>query len=343
MKRIFLFSLFSVLLAFVLPLLLTVPNGRGREELPPTAVSPELSVVPTEPTVTPAPLPVLDSAVPLWLQTEEGVVEMSMAEYLPLALAAEMPAAFQMEALKAQAVALRSYALYYQGERKAAHPEADVCEKAACCAARMTKATLRENWGENFETYYAKICAAVTETDGQYLVWEETPALTVFHASSFGKTEAGTALGVNRAYLLSVPTPETEEAVRNLGSTVELTTEEFRRGVLSLAPEAELSGPAEQWLGQRNADASGRVESLEIGGQQLSGLALRQLFGLRSTNFTLEQTESGFVFHVLGNGHGLGMSQYGAELMAGDNHDYADILAHYYPGTRLVMALRSGD
>lgn len=340
MKRIFLFSLFSVLLAFVLPLLLTVPKGRETEEPPPTEEQAESTVSPTDSVPDTTPEPVLDSEVPLWLQTEDGVVEMTMAEYLPLALAAEMPAAFRTEALKAQAVALRSYALYYQNARKEQHPDADVCERAACCAARATEASLRESWGENYAQYYEKICTAVEETDGQYLVWEEEPALTVFHASSFGNTEEGAALGVDRAYLLSVQTPETEDAVRNLSTTVEVTQEEFRRGVLSLAPEAELSGPAENWLGLRHTDAAGRVEYLEIGGQRLSGLALRQLFGLRSTNFTLEWAENHFIFHVLGNGHGLGMSQYGAELMAGEGHDYATILAHYYPGTRLVMALR---
>lgn len=339
MKSVFFFSLFSVLLAFALPLLLSVP-GSGAAEPAPS----ELPTAPLESTSVPvpddSPAPVLDSAVTLRLWTEDGVKTMSMAEYLPLAVAGEMPAAFHPEALKAQAVALRSYALYYQDAPKTAHPEADVCESAGCCAARTTLPALRETWGEHFDEYYAKVCAAVSDTDGQYLVWEDAPALTVFHAASAGRTESGAALGVSQAYLLSVDTPETEERVRNLASTVEVSAEEFRRAILSLAPEAELSGPPETWLGPVSADTVGRVEAMEIGGQRLSGLALRQLFSLRSTDFTVERKETGFVFHVRGYGHGLGMSQYGADLMADDGANYAEILEHYYPGTRLVMALR---
>lgn len=192
----------------------------------------------------------LDASIPLYLHRESGTEELTMAEYLPLALAGEMPASFQPEALKAQAVALRSYALYYQGERKTAHPDADVCDDPGCCAAAAELSALRETWGEDFDRYYEKICAAVRDTDGQYLVWEEAPALAVFHAASAGQTEAGSVLGVSRAYLVSVNTPETDETVRNLSSTVEVTAEEFRSAVLELAPDAELSGPRDGWLGQ---------------------------------------------------------------------------------------------
>ena len=339
MKSVLFCALFSVLLAFALPLLLSVPGT--------SAATPVESDLPTAPldsagTAAPAdsPAPVLDDAITLRLWTEDGVKTISMAEYLPLAVAGEMPAAFHPEALKAQTVALRSYALYYRDAPKSAHPEADVCESAGCCAARATLPALRETWGERFDEYYAKICAAVAETDGQYLVWEDAPALTVFHASSAGRTESGAALGVPQAYLLSVDTPETEDSVRNLASTVEVSAEEFRRAILSLAPTAELSGPPETWLGPVSADTAGRVEAMEIGGQRFSGLTLRQLFSLRSTDFTLERREADFVFHVRGYGHGLGMSQYGADLLADGGANYGEILEHYYPGTRLVIALR---
>ena len=336
MKQILLFSLFAVLLAFVLPLLLYVPEYAAAQPQPAAeSAAPE----PT-PTVLTEPEPVLDGSISLRVRDADGITEMTMAEYLPLALAGEMPASFQPETLKAQAVALRSYALYYQAERKSAHPDADICGDPACCAAMSSLPQLRANWGEDYEKYYEKLCDAVHATDGQYLVWEEEPALTVFHASSLGQTEAGSALGVARSYLVSVDTPETEDTVKNLCTTVEVTAEEFRSAVQRLAPEADFSEARECWLGETSLDTSGRVLSMEIGGARLTGLALRQLFQLRSTNFTLEPTETGFRFSVRGYGHGLGMSQYGAELMARDGANYADILRHYYPGTELVMALR---
>ena len=339
MKRPILYSLAAVLLAFALPVLLYVPGSADPAPAAPApspVQTPEASPVPTAP-----PEPVLDAGIRLRVLTDGGVETMTMAEYLPLALAGEMPAAFAPDALKAQAVTLRSYALYYQAQPKDAHPEADVCCSAACCAARADPEELRERWGEQYDAYYARICAAVEETDGQYLVWEEEPALTVFHASSAGQTESGAALGMPRHYLVSVDPPETEETVQDLCTDVEVTQEEFRRAVLSLAPEAALDGGAETWLGSVSQDTAGRVTAMEIGGASLSGLALRQLFSLRSTAFTLERTEAGFVFHVRGYGHGLGMSQQGANLMAKDGADYAAILRHYYPGTELVMALRS--
>lgn len=341
MKRIVLFSAFAILLAFALPPLLSVPGATAAAPLP-EAAEPVVAQGTTD-AAEEAPAALLaDSAVSVALLTDDGVAEMSMAEYLPLALAAEMPASFEPDALKAQAVALRSYVLYWQSCRKAAHPDADVCCSPACCAARTDTDALRETWGSNFDAYYEKLCAAVRETDGQYLVWESEPALTVFHASSAGETEDGAALGMDRAYLVSVKTPERSDTVRGLCTTVEVGTEEFRTSVLSLRPEADLGGAPETWLGQTRLTDSGRVESVEIGGQTISGLALRQLFSLRSTDFTLSCQDDRFVFSVRGYGHGLGMSQYGANLMARAGTDYVSILQCYYPGTELVVAMRRG-
>ena len=343
MKQIAAFSLFAVLLAFVLPLLLYLP-GRGASaeaSEPPAAEASEAPPSPAPAAVVGTAQPVPDAERTLAVLTSKGVETMTVADYLPAALAGEMPASFSPEALKAQAVALRTYALYYQAQRKASHPEADVCANSGCCAALASPETLRENWGEHYAEYTEKLSAAVRATDGQYLVWEEAPALAVFHASSAARTEDAAALGMHQSYLTSVETPETVEEVRNLLSTVEVSPSEFAAAVRSVAPEAALSGAPETWLGAVHLDASGRVESAEIGGRSLSGLALRQLFSLRSTDFTLSFSEGRFVFRVRGYGHGLGMSQYGAELMARSGADYAEILSHYYPGTALVMAART--
>ena len=185
MKRILWYSILAVALAFLLPILLT-PVHRGAAE--------EGDSAPSAPELTPAPAierartPVLDEAILLTVRTERGDETMSMAEYLPLALAGEMPAAFDSEALKAQAVALRSYALHYREHRKANHPEADICSSASCCAALADEETLRARWGGNYDAYLEKLAAAVRATDGQYLVWEDEPILAVFHASSGGRT-----------------------------------------------------------------------------------------------------------------------------------------------------------
>ena len=344
MKRIFLFSLFAVALAFALPLLLRPPGrglSEGAAETPPPAetAAPSPALTADAPSPAPAAGPVLDAAVTLDVLTETGVAQMTLADYLPQALAGEMPASFAPEALKAQAVALRTYALHYKAERKAAHPDADVCASPGCCAALADEESLRAAWGGNYEGYASKLAAAVAATDGQYLVWDEAPALTVFHAASAGRTEDGAALGVSAPYLVSVDTPETGEAVRNLISTVEVTASDFAAAVHTLLPEADLTGPPEGWLGAAELDAAGRVRAIAVGGRSLSGLAARQLFSLRSTDFTVTYTEGRFLFRVRGSGHGLGLSQYGADCMADAGADYQEILAHYYPGTALVMAM----
>ena len=111
---------------------------------------------------------------------------------------------------------------------------------------------------------------------------------------------------------------------------------DFRDTILSAHPEADFSGPEEEWMGEIRRDASGRVASAVLGGEELDGKELRALFSLRSTAFTLAYDAGGFCFTVTGYGHGVGMSQYGADKMARQGADYREILAHYYPGTELV-------
>ena len=338
MKRTILLSVCAVLLAFALPLLLSAtPLGRAAGA-PAAPETPEPAQSPAEPERS----PVLDASLTLTVHTGEGDAEMTMAEYLPMAVAGEMPASFAPEALKAQAVALRTYALYYRGHPKDAHPDADVCTSPGCCAAFADEETLRLRWGADYDRYMAAVTAAVADTDGQYLVYGSEPIRAVFHSSSFRRTEDGGSVGAEEPYLVSVDTPETAVTVRSLNSTVEVAPSDFQATVLASYPDATFTGgdPA-AWIGAVSLNAAGRVAAVEIGGVSVSGLTLRQMFSLRSTDFTLAwDGEAGaFVFRVSGYGHGVGMSQYGANLMAGAGADYAEILAHYYPGTQLVMAL----
>ena len=340
MRRAILLSVLAVALAFLLPLVLSAaPARRAEEDRGAPAEETETPAAGASEAKTPA-RPVADTAEVLSVHTEDGDVEMTMADYLPRAIAGEMPAAFEPEALKAQAVALRSYVLHYRAQRKDAHPEADICTDPGCCAAYLGEDALRAAWGGNYEAYYAKILAAAAETDGQYLAYDGAPILAVFHASSYRSTEDGAILGVAEPYLSAVATPETGEAVKNLHSTVEVSRDEFRETVRSSLPGAVLGDDPAAWVGEVRLNAAGRVAEAELGGVAVSGLVLRNLFSLRSTDFMLawDADRDAFVFRVSGYGHGLGMSQYGAGLMAKEGTDYAEILEHYYPGTVLVQA-----
>ena len=268
------------------------------------------------------------------LLSDGTVAEMALEDYLPGVVAAEMPADFPSEALKAQAVAARSYALYCAGGRK--HGEADVCTDFACCQAWLDEPAREARWGADAARCAALIESAVRETAGQILTWEGAPVFAAFHSSSAGATEDCGAVWNPVPYLRSVPSPETAETVPNFISSLRCAPLDFRDTILSACPEADFSGPPESWLGELRRDESGRVASAVIGGAEIRGTELRRLFSLRSTAFTLAYTEGAFVFSAAGFGHGVGMSQYGAKLMAEAGESCQAILAHYYPGTTLA-------
>ena len=264
----------------------------------------------------------------------EEILDCSLEEYLVGVTAAEMPADFEPEALKAQAVAARTYTLYCA--RTGRHADADVCTDFHCCQAWSSDETLRRNWGEAYADRLARVRAAVEATAGEYLSFEGEAVFAAFHSSSPGFTEDCGAIWSGLPYLVSVASPEDAESVPGFISHVERAPLDFRDTLLSLHPEADFTGPPESWIGELTRDRSGRVSELVLGGVPFSGVKLRELFNLRSTAFTLAYEEGVFRFTAAGFGHGVGMSQYGANVMAAGGADYSAILAHYYPGTELV-------
>lgn len=321
MRRIFLLSLALVILSLCIPWLFVQLQP---EEPPPAEASAAFHP---------------DAQTTLTVLRDGEITTATMEEWLPGVLAAEMPASFAPDALRAQAVAARSYIADRAAHRTDKHPDADVCNDPACCCAWLPEETLRENWGSDADKNMARIRNAVTDTDGQYLTYEGAPIRAVFHSSSAGSTENSSALwGGALPYLVSVSSPETADDVPNYVSTVEVSVDDFRATVLESYPDCTLSENAANWLGETVHDDSGRVSTQEIGSLTLTGAQVRSLFSLRSAAFTAEFADNVFRFTVTGYGHGVGMSQYGANVMAKSGSSYADILAHYYSGTTLVKA-----
>lgn len=271
----------------------------------------------------------VDERTPLALLTAGGVEHVSMAEYLPLAVAAEMPASFAPEALKAQAVAVRTFVL--ANDRHAAQ-SADVCTDSGCCVAYLDRAALRQRWGEDYGENMAKIAAAAAATDGEYLAYDGRAIQAAFHASSLGCTEDSGALWSPLPYLVSVQTPETPEAAPGLITETAVSASELVQA-LGFNPGRDPAG----WLGPLETNAAGRVSALTVCGRRYTGAEIRSALGLRSTAFTVRWEDGGFRFTVSGYGHGVGMSQYGAQTYAGQGASYRDILSHYYPGTTLEV------
>lgn len=260
-------------------------------------------------------------------------VKMTVRQYLVGVVAAEMPVSFEPEALKAQAVAARSYLQRFLAEPK--HENADICASSQCCQAYLSESKLKEKWGKSFGAYIEKIRSAVSATDGEYLSYGGKAALTAFHSSSAGVTENSGAIWSELPYLKSVDSPETADGVPNYISTLTLADIDFRDTILYLKPEADMTGEADTWVSKIERNSSGRVQSATIGKVKFTGAQLRKLFSLRSTAFELKHENGQFTFTVTGYGHGIGMSQYGANTMAKSGSSYKEILEHYYPGTTL--------
>jgi stage II sporulation protein D len=182
---------------------------------------------------------------------------------------------------------------------------------------------------------------AVSATDGEYLVYDGEPIQAVFHSSSAGATASGAEIWGDVPYLVSVDTPETEDTVPNFVSTVEVSLSDFAAALSEAFPDADFSGSADTWLAETTLSDSGRVDNLLVGGVCVTGAEMRKIFSLRSTAFELEYTGSSFLFTVTGYGHGVGMSQYGANIMAQRGSSYSEILLHYYTGAEIVRGGRS--
>ena len=262
------------------------------------------------------------------------LLRLSRREYLIGAVAAEMPVSWADEALKAQAVAAHSYALYCRDHTTRADGAwltVDPARRQGC----LTDPVLRSYWGTAYEANYALLSALVEQVETQVLCYGGAPAGSSYFALSNGQTESSEAVwGAALPYLVSVDS-STDRSADNYEYTVTFSTGQLQ-SLLSagLSVSADPAAP-EQWFGAQTLTAAGYTASLSVCGQTVSGTALRRALGLRSTCFSVSYQDGSFRFTTRGYGHGVGMSQWGAKALAEQGTDYAAILAHYYPGTTL--------
>ena len=265
------------------------------------------------------------------------VSSLTMAEYLWRVVAAEMPASFETEALRAQAVTARTYTLYQMSiGQNPNHPDADMCTDISCCQAYLSPEDAAANWGDQAQIWGEKIARAVSDTDGQAILYEGQPIDAVFFSSAAGRTlDSVEVWGGSVPYLTSVESPEGEE-VPNYHTTVAVPVDEFKSVFLVRYPDADLSGAPETWFQNVIPTSSSGVDTVEVGGVTVKGTALRTLFDLRSANFSVTADSEAVTFSVTGYGHGVGMSQYGANAMANQGKTWRDIVTWYYTGVEVV-------
>ncbi len=278
------------------------------------------------------PKPPIDDGSVNVLDAATGIItSMPREEYLIGVVAAEMPAAFHEEALKAQAVAARTYLVHLKGK----HGNADVCTDSTHCQAYTKLSHMRTTWGDRYDANVQKITAAVMATEGIIATYKGQPIQALFHACSGGQTEdSELAFTTYLPYLRSVVSPG-EESFSRFSSTVRLNSGEAIAKIRSLMTDIKLGGAVTGQIAVASTTSSGRVTSILIGETIVSGRIARQMFGLNSTMFDISFSNGDIIFSVKGHGHGVGLSQAGADAMANQGAAFDTILRHYYTGIEL--------
>ena len=291
MKKLCGFLLIYVVVAvLLLPLLLTMLCGGLGKELP-------------------------QEAKALYGLADLAPLDSELEEYVAGVVAAEMPAAFPEEALKAQAVAARTYQVR---QMQAAGSKAVLYDVGQ---AYLSEAAQKEKWGESYGLYAGKIRSAVRATAGEIMTYDGEPILAAFHAQSGGKTEDAENVWDSAVpYLKSVDSKEDRQAPNN-ETTVTIAAKTLAEK-LGVAKDAAVS--------VKKRTEAGYVAEVQAGDKTFSGREIREKLGLRSANFTIAKNGENYLFTVHGYGHGAGMSQYGASFLAEQGKDYHEILRHYY-------------
>lgn len=275
-------------------------------------------------------------------RTETGMIEtVDFEKYVKGVVSCEMPSSFHKEALKAQAVAARTYSAARiisasEGKNPDAHPAAPLCDTTHCQVYKNEN-DLKNIKGEKWmKKDWRKISSAVDDTAGQLLYYKgELVRQALFHSSSGGMTENSEDVFASAVpYLVSVESPYEEEATHQ--------NEKKAFSISQFTSAIRTSYPSEAF-GQITADSiritersdGNRVRNMRIGSGNLTGRQVREALGLSSANFTIDVSGDTITFTSNGSGHGVGMSQYGADGMAKNGYDYKKILSHYYSGTEL--------
>lgn len=288
-----------------------------------------------EPMVVLVQQPEVQDARMITVLRDGEAVQMELDTYLTRVVLSELPASFEPEAMQAQAVAARTFACRQQLRGK--HPDADVCTESACCQACLSEEQLRARLGDGFEAAWDKASAAVQATEDEVLTYDGALIEATYFSCSGGTTEAAAAVwGSDVPYLQSVSSPGEQDAAR-YQSTETLSPQAFAAAIRTLDEGLRLSDDPADWVQGITRTDGGGVDTACIGGRTFTGTQLRRAFGLNSTKFTLQYQNGAFAFNVLGYGHRVGMSQYGAEAIARLGFDYRAILRYYYRGAELTQ------
>lgn len=263
------------------------------------------------------------------------VEEVELDQYLCHVVSAEMPATYELEALKAQAVVARTYTIYKVKNKK--HDNADICDDSTCCQSWVSKETRLARWEESQrESNWQKIEQCVNETKGKIVTYNNEPINAFFHSNSGGTTELPVNVwgGSGLPYLQVVETAG-EEGYSQYASEVELSNEELIAKLKGKYEDIQINFENSEDIKILEYTDSNRVKTIKFGNHEISGVEARSIFGLKSTNFEVTKEANKIKFTVKGYGHGVGMSQTGADTMAKQGSNYEEIIHHFYIGVEI--------
>ncbi len=270
--------------------------------------------------------------------TTGKVEEVSAFDYVVGAVSAEMPATFEHEALKAQAVAAYTYAIR-QAKKSELAPDSELggayfSNDSSKYQAYFTENQIMQYYGDKYEEYIAKIVSAVSEVKGEYIAFEDEPIIAAYHSLSTGYTEsAENVWGGDISYLTSVKS-EYDSKSPNFTENYEFTDSEMKELLEKSFDDIKLSDNPDEWFSDEEISNAGTVITVNVGNKKLTGQQIRSELTLRSAAFEISYDEC-FKITSKGCGHGVGMSQYGANEMAKSGKNYEEILLHYYKGVEI--------
>ena len=261
---------------------------------------------------------------------DDSIVEFSTKDYLFGVIAAEMPALYEKEAIKAQVVAAYTFACYKKSS--AADSKYDITAEGETAQCFITREEAAARWGEKALEYSQKIDECILSVLGEVLTYDNEPIFAAYHAISPGVTNTCKDVwGKDIPYLISVDSTGDALAANYL-SEVTFTKQEIAEKLKSIAATPQEST---NYFSNIKTASTGLVTSIDFCGKTVTGAQIRELLGLRSSNFIVNYAEDKFTFTVKGYGHGVGMSQTGANYMAKQGKTYDEILLHYYNGATL--------
>ena len=266
------------------------------------------------------------------------IEEVNLDEYLYGVVSAEMPAVYEIEALKAQAIVARTYTIYQIKNNGLKHEGANICDSYTCCQAWMSKENRFAKWKENErESNWQKIVQAVNETAGKIITYQGQPINAFFHSNSGGITESSVEIwgGIEYPYLKSVETLG-EEEYSQYSSEVSFSREELIDKIKEVYQDIQIDWNAEDAIKIQEYTESGRVRTVKLGNINVAGTEVRTILGLKSTNFVIRYEKEKIIFSVIGYGHGVGMSQTGADSLAKRGSTFEEIIKHFYAGVEIT-------